>query len=62
MLEVLPDYKNRGIGSELMKRLLTNLEHIDCIDLTCDSNIQPFYEKFSMLRSNGMVIRRYLDR
>ena len=62
MLEVLPNYQSNGIGSQLMERILTKLEHIDCIDLTCDPDKQAFYERFKMLKSNGMVIRRYLDR
>lgn len=60
MLEVLPSFQKRGIGSELMRRMLAQLEHISCIDLTCDADMQPFYERFRMLRSQGMVIRRYL--
>ena len=42
MLEVLPAYQKRGLGSELMRRLLGQLEHISCIDLTCDADMQPF--------------------
>jgi len=60
MLEVLPKYQNRGIGSELMRRMLHELDHITCIDLTCDENMQAWYEQFGMLRSRGMVIRKYL--
>jgi len=60
MLEVLPDYQNKGIGTKLMEILLSKLVHIDCIDLTCDPEKQSFYERFNMLKSHGMVIRRYL--
>lgn len=60
-LEVLPEYQKQGIGTELMKRMLAQLAHINCIDLTCDPEVQPFYERFGMLKSEGMVIRRYLD-
>jgi len=60
-LEVLPDYRKRGIGSELVKRMLDLLRNVRCIDLTCDPEMQPFYEKLGMLRSTGMVIRRYLQ-
>lgn len=59
-LEVLPEYQKQRIGNELMQRMLTKLTHINCIDLTCDPEIQPFYERFGMLKSEGMVIRRYL--
>ncbi len=60
MLEVLPPCQKRGIGSELVRRMLAQLEHITCIDLMCDPDMQPFYERFGMLRSHGMVIRKYL--
>ncbi|HOO32443.1 MAG TPA: GNAT family N-acetyltransferase [Thermotogota bacterium] len=62
MLEVLPEYKNMGIGTELMERMLELLKHYDCVDLTCDPDLQSFYSRFRMLKSHGMVIRRYLDR
>lgn len=60
-LEVLPSYQKQGIGKELMQRMLAKLSHINCIDLTCDPEMQPFYQKFGMLKSEGMVIRRYLN-
>ncbi len=59
-LEVLPDYQKQGIGKELMKKMLEKLSHINCIDLTCDPELQIFYEKFGMLKSVGMVVRRHL--
>jgi ribosomal protein S18 acetylase RimI-like enzyme len=62
MLEVIPEYKNRGIGTELMEKMLDILEGYDCVDLTCDIDMQPFYQRFKMLKSYGMVIRRYIDR
>jgi ribosomal protein S18 acetylase RimI-like enzyme len=59
MIEVLPEYQSKGIGTELMKRLLEELRNLQCIDLTCDADVQPFYEKLGMLKSNGMIIRNY---
>ena len=58
LLEVLPEYKNRGIGSELLRRMLKKLDNIVNIDLTCDSGLQPFYERFKMSRSSGMILRK----
>ena len=62
MLEVLPPFKNMGIGTKLMETLLSKLEHLSCIDLTCDPEMQPYYEKFKLTRSHGMVIRRFLKK
>lgn len=59
LLEVVPGYQRRGIGSELLKRMLARLEAIPNIDLTCDPELQPFYARFGMQPSHGMVIRRY---
>lgn len=60
MLEVLPDYQNKGIGTQLMKIMLEQLSEITCVDLTCDENMQAFYQRFSMLKSHGMILRKYL--
>jgi len=60
MLEVLPEYQHKGIGSELVRIMLEQLEDITCIDLMCDEDMQGFYERFGMLRSHGMIIRKYL--
>jgi len=58
-LEVLPAYKNKRIGSELIKRMLIELHDIYMIDLCCDDDLVPLYEKFGMMKSNGMLIRNY---
>ena len=62
MLEVLPEYQGKGIGRELMKKMVQPLEHITCVDLTCDVEMQGFYERFGMLESHGMVFRKYLNK
>ena len=59
LLEVLPDYQRRGIGTELMNRMLKTLDHIPAIDLMCDRQLQKFYSGFGMQHSVGMVIRNY---
>ncbi|MCR2821278.1 GNAT family N-acetyltransferase [Lederbergia panacisoli] len=59
LLEVLPEYQNKGIGKELVSRMLKELNHIYMIDLCCDDDLVPFYEKFEMSRANGMVFRNY---
>lgn len=58
-LEVLPSWKGRGIGTELMNQMLETLKDIYMIDLMCDADVQPFYDRFNMIRSTGMVIRNY---
>jgi ribosomal protein S18 acetylase RimI-like enzyme len=58
LLEVLPAYRGRGIGSELVTRVLGELEDFYAVDLMCDPELQPFYERFGMHRATGMIIRR----
>ena len=59
LLEVLPAYQGRGIGTGLMCRVLQKLDAITNVDLTCDVEMQSFYEGFGMLKSSGMVLRKY---
>jgi len=59
LLEVLPAFRRRGIGSELMRQMLRTLASIPCVDLTCDPELRPFYERLGMMRSVGMVGRRF---
>jgi ribosomal protein S18 acetylase RimI-like enzyme len=59
LLEVLPQYQGRGIGSELVRRMLTALGSLYMIDLTCDPGLQPFYERLGLRRATGMMHRNY---
>ena len=58
-LEVLPAYKGQGIGTELMRRMFDQLQHIYMIDLICDADVQPFYDRLGMTRYTGMIKRNY---
>jgi ribosomal protein S18 acetylase RimI-like enzyme len=58
-LEVLPEYKNKGIGKELVRCMLKELENIYMVDLCCDDELVPYYQKFGMHQSNGMILRNY---
>ncbi|MFD8561316.1 GNAT family N-acetyltransferase [Streptosporangium canum] len=56
-LEVLPEYQGQGIGGELVRRILADTEHLYSVDLLCDASLQPYYERFGMLRLPGMTLR-----
>jgi ribosomal protein S18 acetylase RimI-like enzyme len=58
-LEVLPAYQGQGIGTELVRQMLAKLRHLYMIDLVCDPELQPFYERVGMRKVTGMVVRNY---
>jgi GNAT superfamily N-acetyltransferase len=59
LLEVLPAYKGQGIGCELVQRILARLDHLYMVDVMCDADILPFYEKLGMTLGNGAMLRNY---
>ena len=58
-LEVLPEYRRKGIGSELVRQLLKRLDKLYMIDLLCDEGLQLFYSAHGMKPASGMMIRNY---
>jgi len=58
-LEVLPDYQGRGIGQELVRRMLEKLNSLYMVDIVCDPELQPFYVRFGMKPAIGMMLRNY---
>lgn len=59
LLEVLPEYQSRGIGTELMRRLLAQLDELYMVDLACDEELVPFYERLGLARVGvAMGVRR----
>jgi ribosomal protein S18 acetylase RimI-like enzyme len=58
LLEVLPEHQGRGIGTELVRRMLALLEGRYMVDLLCDEDLVPFYERFGMTKVAGMARRK----
>ncbi|RKN37223.1 GNAT family N-acetyltransferase [Streptomyces hoynatensis] len=56
-LEVLPGYRGRGIGTELMRRVLAGTEGLYSIDLMCDEPLLPYYARFGMVPLGGATLR-----
>lgn len=59
LLEVLPAYRRLGIGRELIMRMLHKLEDHYMIDLVCDPELVPFYERLGFARGRAMMQRNY---
>jgi ribosomal protein S18 acetylase RimI-like enzyme len=57
LLEVVPNCRGQGIGSELMKRMLAQLRDYPCIDLVCDEALKGFYARLGMQQLVGMALR-----
>ena len=58
-LEVLPGHRGKGVGSELMRRMLEKLSGLYMIDLLCDPEVQPFYARLGMRPATGILVRNY---
>ena len=64
LLEVRPEYQSLGIGSELVRRLLSELDDYYMVDIVCDENLQGFYARHhfeayhAMIRRNREAISR----
>ena len=56
-LEVLPAWQGQGIGSELVRRLLDALGPRYVVDLVCDDDVVPFYERLGLSRYTAMIRR-----
>jgi ribosomal protein S18 acetylase RimI-like enzyme len=59
LLEVKASYRGRGIGNELVRILLEQLGDLYMVDLACDPELAPFYQRFGMISGHAMLRRSY---
>ena len=47
-LMIHPDYQGKGLGTDLMKRMIDSLKekHIYIISVVFEENLKPFYDRF----------------
>jgi ribosomal protein S18 acetylase RimI-like enzyme len=59
LLEVTPEYRGRGIGSDLVRRLLDEIGDVYAVDAVCDPDLVPFYEHLGLQAITAVARRRY---
>lgn len=57
LLEVRPEWRGRGIGAELVRRMTARLSDVYMVDAVCDEDVAPFYAKLGFARLAGMALR-----
>ncbi len=60
-LEVAPQYQKKGIGKNLVKKIIDQLENLYMIDVVCDNNLAGFYEKAGFRSWHSMIKRNYIN-
>jgi ribosomal protein S18 acetylase RimI-like enzyme len=59
LLEVLPDYQGMGVGKKLVEEMKIELKEFYMVDLLCDEELIPYYEKLGMIKAQGVCSRNY---
>ena len=57
LLEVIASHRRRGIGTGLVRALERDIGGLYGLDLCCDEEVVPFYERQGFSRVAGMVRR-----
>ncbi|WP_017298826.1 GNAT family N-acetyltransferase [Nodosilinea nodulosa] len=57
---VAADYRGQGLGAKLIEHITTHpqLAEVECIQLFCTPEMQPFYEKYGFTQSNQLLMVR----
>lgn len=59
LLEVLPAHRRNGVGTELVRRLMDRLQGLYMVDVMCDDDVRPFYERLGFIGASGAITRNY---
>ena len=61
LLEVRPAFRRQGLGRALVAHLLAQLGGLYAVDLSCDDELAPYYERLGFTRGVAMVRRVYAN-
>jgi len=59
LLEVLPEFQGKGIGTELVRRMTETLGDLYAIDLVCYAELIPYYQRLGFQPLTAMAKRNY---
>lgn len=59
LLEVLPEYQGQGVGTKLVEKMKEKLKDFYMVDILCDKDLIPYYEKLGMMKASGVCVRNY---
>lgn len=59
LLEVLPEYRGRALGMQLVECLIDSVGPCYMIDVSCDEDVVPFYDRLGFQRATAMIRRDY---
>ena len=62
MLEVLSQFRRQGIGKDLVRRMLQELDKYYMVALLCDPELQPFYDSCGMIQATGRKRRNFTSK
>ncbi|MBE9111623.1 GNAT family N-acetyltransferase [Nodosilinea sp. LEGE 07298] len=57
---VAADYRGQGLGAKLIEHITTHprLSAVECIQLFCTPEMQPFYKKYGFTRAEQLLMVR----
>lgn len=58
LLEVRREWRGRGIGTLLARAMLERLDNYYMVDVVCDGDVLPFYERLGLERWTAAIRRR----
>jgi GNAT superfamily N-acetyltransferase len=59
LLEVRPEWRGQGIGADLLAMMLERLSGCYMIDVVCDEDVLPFYERQGFVRWSAAIRRNH---